>query len=60
MRCEGHLRQSQFMKGAWQDEYIYALLLDEWLSQQSVGTKGPDASKTYRSSLALVEGQNAV
>ncbi|MEH1789083.1 MAG: GNAT family protein [Nostoc sp.] len=31
MRREGHLKQSKFMKGAWQDEYIYALLLDEWL-----------------------------
>jgi RimJ/RimL family protein N-acetyltransferase len=30
MRREGHLRQSQFIKGAWQDEYIYALLHDEW------------------------------
>jgi RimJ/RimL family protein N-acetyltransferase len=36
MRREGHLRQSQFMKGAWQDEYIYALLLDEWLCQQRI------------------------
>ncbi len=38
MRREGHLRQSQFMQGAWQDEYIYALLLDEWLFQQSITT----------------------
>lgn len=38
MRREGHLRQSQFMKGAWQDEYIYALLLDEWQFLQSITT----------------------
>ncbi len=36
MRREGHLKQSQFIKGAWQDEYIYALLLDEWLFRQSI------------------------
>lgn len=34
MRREGHLRQSKFMKDAWQDEYIYALLHHEWLSQR--------------------------
>jgi RimJ/RimL family protein N-acetyltransferase len=36
MRREGHLKQSRFMKGAWRDEYIYALLLDEWLSRQKI------------------------
>ncbi|MGJ5676870.1 MAG: GNAT family N-acetyltransferase [Nostochopsis sp.] len=35
MRREGHLKQSKFMKGTWQDEYIYALLRDEWLLQQN-------------------------
>ena len=40
MRREGHLRQSQFIKGSWQDEYIYALLDDEWLAQQSVTVDG--------------------
>jgi RimJ/RimL family protein N-acetyltransferase len=30
MRREGHLRQSLFTKGAWRDEYLYALLHDEW------------------------------
>ncbi|XGV94727.1 MAG: GNAT family N-acetyltransferase [Leptolyngbya sp. BL-A-14] len=40
MRCEGHLRQSQFINGAWQDEYIYALLLEEWLSQQRISMDG--------------------
>lgn len=32
MRREGHLKQSQFLKDQWQDEYIYALLRKEWLS----------------------------
>lgn len=36
MRREGHLRQSKFIKGEWQDEYMYALLHDEWLAHQSV------------------------
>ncbi|TBR56835.1 hypothetical protein B4U84_27860 [Westiellopsis prolifica IICB1] len=36
MRCEGHLKQSKFMKGTWYDEYIYALLRDEWLLRQSI------------------------
>ncbi|MFB2894345.1 GNAT family N-acetyltransferase [Aerosakkonemataceae cyanobacterium BLCC-F50] len=40
MRREGHLRQSQFINGAWQDEYLYALLYDEWLSQQSIRADG--------------------
>lgn len=39
MRREGHLKQSQFMKGSWQNEYIYALLHEEWIAQQSVVDK---------------------
>ncbi|MBH8562618.1 GNAT family N-acetyltransferase [Nostoc sp. CENA67] len=34
MRREAHLKQSIFIQGAWRDEYIYALLRDEWLLQQ--------------------------
>ncbi len=34
MRREGHLRQSQLTQGTWHDEYLYALLRDEWHSQQ--------------------------
>ena len=34
MRREGHLRQSQLTHGVWRDEYLYALLRDEWLSRQ--------------------------
>lgn len=38
MRREGHLKQSQLIKGVWQDEYIYALLRKEWLFQQDITT----------------------
>lgn len=34
MRREGHYRQSTRFGGAWRDEYLYALLRDEWLQQQ--------------------------
>lgn len=30
MRREGDLRQSRFADGAWCDEYVYAILHDEW------------------------------
>ena len=30
MRREGHLQQSNFAKGVWHDEYLYALLQSEW------------------------------
>ena len=32
MRREGHFRQSRWLHGEWQDEYLYALLRDEWLN----------------------------
>jgi RimJ/RimL family protein N-acetyltransferase len=31
MRREGHLRQSLWFKGQWADEYLYAILAEEWL-----------------------------
>ena len=34
MRREAHYRQSQWTRGVWQDEYLYALLRDEWLPQR--------------------------
>lgn len=37
MRREGHFLQSTFLQGAWQDDYSYALLRDEWLSQEESG-----------------------
>ncbi|BCL39803.1 N-acetyltransferase (plasmid) [Nostoc sp. MS1] len=36
MRREGHLKQSQLIKSVWQDEYIYALLCEEWLFRQDI------------------------
>ena len=30
MRREGHLRQHRWMKGAWHDSLLYAVLEDEW------------------------------
>lgn len=30
MRREGHLRQSLWFKGRWADEYLYAILREEW------------------------------
>jgi ribosomal-protein-alanine N-acetyltransferase len=35
MRREGHLRQHRWMKGAWQDSYLYAILDHEWQALSS-------------------------
>ena len=34
MRREGHLRQSLWFKGRWADEYVYAILAEEWLAKR--------------------------
>lgn len=34
MRREGHLRQSLWFKGRWSDEYLYAILREEWLGMR--------------------------
>ena len=34
MRREGHLLQSVWFKGQWADEYLYAILREEWLARQ--------------------------
>ena len=31
---EGHLRQSLWFKGRWADEYLYAILGEEWLTKR--------------------------
>jgi len=41
MRREGHLRQSVFIEGAWRDEYLYALLRDEWLEAAGAAGETP-------------------
>lgn len=35
MRREGHFLQNIWFKGKWGDEYLYAILKDEWLDQHS-------------------------
>jgi RimJ/RimL family protein N-acetyltransferase len=34
MRREGHFIQNIWFKGRWGDEYLYAILREEWLSQR--------------------------
>lgn len=33
LRREGHLKQSLWFKGRWADEYLYAVLRDEWFAR---------------------------
>lgn len=35
MRREAHFKQSEFVNGEWQDEFIYSVLAEEWHSKQS-------------------------
>ena len=44
LRREGHLKKSLWFKGRWADEYLYAILRDEWQG---------DASPTKRPILKL-------
>jgi RimJ/RimL family protein N-acetyltransferase len=37
MRREAHLVQSEFLKGEWRDELIYAILRTEWQARQPPG-----------------------
>ena len=37
MRREAHLVQSEFIKGEWTDELIYAILRSEWAARQQRG-----------------------
>ncbi len=34
MRREAHFRESHVVKGEWRDEFIYAILCDEWRAKQ--------------------------
>jgi aminoglycoside 6'-N-acetyltransferase len=36
MRREGHFIQNIWFKGKWGDEYLYAILRDEWLQKRAV------------------------
>ncbi|WP_156754074.1 GNAT family N-acetyltransferase [Actinokineospora pegani] len=33
LRREAHFRQSEFIKGRWADEVVYAVLADEWVTR---------------------------
>jgi RimJ/RimL family protein N-acetyltransferase len=35
MRREGHFRENVWFKGEWSDEYLYAILKDEWLGKRA-------------------------
>jgi RimJ/RimL family protein N-acetyltransferase len=35
LRQEGHFLQSVWFKGEWSDEYLYAVLKDEWLEKRT-------------------------
>lgn len=42
LRREAHFRQNIWFKGAWGDEYVYAILRDEW--PRPTAAKPPEAS----------------
>jgi len=42
-RREGHYRENIFFKGAWSDEYSYALLDHEWRARQETGSQAEGA-----------------
>lgn len=41
MRLEGTLRETEFVKGTWCDERIYAILADEWRDRVRAPAAGP-------------------
>lgn len=41
MRLEARLRESEFVKGEWCDELIYAILVDEWRARRPGSEVGP-------------------
>jgi RimJ/RimL family protein N-acetyltransferase len=41
MRLEARLRETEFVKGTWCDEHIYAILADEWRNRVSASGAGP-------------------
>ncbi len=41
MRLEGTLRETEFVKGTWCDELIYAILADEWRDRMAASASGP-------------------
>ena len=45
MRREGHLLQSLWFKGRWADEYLYAMLREEWLTQRRRSRQAASAAE---------------
>jgi RimJ/RimL family protein N-acetyltransferase len=41
MRREGHFLQNVWFKGSWGDEYLYAVLGQEWLASRGASRSGP-------------------
>ena len=41
MRLEGTLRETEFVKGTWCDELIFAILVDEWRARSSTRPPPP-------------------
>lgn len=41
MRREAHFRESHLVEGEWRDEFVYALLADEWRARQRQQVQGP-------------------
>ena len=40
LRREGYFIQNVWFKGKWADEYLYAILQDEWLGKHSTSAEG--------------------
>ena len=40
MRLEAHFVQNELFKGAWGDEFVYAMLEDEWRARPTAGVSG--------------------
>ncbi|HEY7095056.1 MAG TPA: GNAT family protein [Ktedonobacterales bacterium] len=44
LRREGHFRENIWFKGAWGDEYLYAILRDEWTTGAAKTPREEDAT----------------
>lgn len=47
MRRERHLRESLRFKGRWADEYLYAILREEWLGTRQTESRGLSSQDDY-------------
>ena len=45
MRREAHHKKSAWWKGEWTDEYVYAVLAEEWPGLRAGGTARPSSSR---------------